>query len=96
MALMKRYHDEGDNEEHIKAYLESKKNVIDVAVLERIKKYIAKEPCCMCRFRINVSRNDFCIFIAGLVFLVFIGGMLYFMATSYITTSSPPPSTHPV
>jgi hypothetical protein len=99
MALMKRYHDTEDNEEHIKAYLESKKNVIDSKVLERIKKYIAKEPCCRCRFRINVSRNDFCIFIAVLVFLIFIGGMLYFMATSYLygkATSIPPPSTRPV
>ena len=86
MALMKRYHETEDNEEHIKAYLESKKNVIDAVVLERIRKYIAKEPCCVCRFRINITKNDWPICIGVFIFLTAACGMLYFVITSYMSS----------
>jgi hypothetical protein len=90
MALMKRYHDEGDNEDQIKAYLNSKKNLMDAKVLERIKKYIAKEPC--------ISRETFYIILAFSFFVLLIGSMMYWMYVGHRygpVSLIPPPSTRP-
>ena len=98
MSLMKIYHETEDNEEQIKAYLETKKNLIDARILQRIKQYIAKEPCCRFRCKINISKNDCYICIGVLIFLMGAGGMMYFMFTSYmrnISRNSPPPGKNP-